>query len=120
MTPKTFKPKFLLDENFPIRVYLPLLNSRYDVKHVSEDLQKDGIKDPEVYELAKQQKRLVVTYNDKDFRSFADTSLESGIIGISQNLTFTQIDTKLVAFLKKTSIKSLYGSFHYISGETKA
>jgi predicted nuclease of predicted toxin-antitoxin system len=118
MIHKTFKPKLLLDENFPIRVYFPILNSRYDVKHISEDLHKDGIKDPEVYELAKQQKRLVVTYNNKDFRPFADMSQESGIIGISQNLTFSQIDTKLAALLKKNSSKNLYGAFHYISGET--
>jgi hypothetical protein len=31
----------------------------------------------------------------------------------------SQMDTKLVAFLRKGSPKSLYGASHYISGETE-
>ncbi|MBA3723698.1 MAG: DUF5615 family PIN-like protein [Candidatus Levybacteria bacterium] len=112
------KPKLLLDENFEPRIYLPKLNRLYDIKHVAEDLHKGGIEDRKVYEIAVKQERIVVTYNEKDFRSFAHVSEKSGVIGISTNLTPTQIDTKLAALLKKTSSKSLYGAFHYISGET--
>jgi predicted nuclease of predicted toxin-antitoxin system len=112
------KHKLLLDENFRPRTRFPKLNELYDVKHIADDLRKGGLRDREVYEVARSQKRLVITYNDKDFRPFADKSTESGIIGVSPNLTLAQIDTKLVAFLKKANQKSLYGAFHYISGES--
>ena len=78
-----------------------------------------GLTDPEVYEVAKKLGRLVVTHNDQDFRPYADKSLHSGVIGVSQNLKPPQMDTKLVALLRKTSYKNLYGAFHYISGETR-
>ena len=68
------KPKLLLDENFEPRSYLPKLNQLYDVKHVVDDLHKNGLKDHKVYELAVEQGRLVVTYNYKDFLPFADKS----------------------------------------------
>src|SRR3954447_10447593 len=114
------KPKLLLDENFEPRIHLPKLNQLYDVKHVAEDLHKGGISDSAVYALAVKQGRLVVTYNEKDFRSFAKTSVNSGVIGVSTNLTAAQIDTKLVALLKKSSQKGLYGAYHYISGESRS
>jgi len=119
MVSKTSKPKLLLDENCRPRKRFPKLNSLYDVKHVAEDLHKSGLKDREVYELAKEQGRLVVTYNDKDFLPFADKSEDSGVIGVSPNLSTAQIDTKLVALLRKSNRKSLYAAFHYISGETR-
>jgi len=114
------KPKLLLDENFEPRIHLPKLNQLYDVKHIAEDLHKGGLPDSEVYALAVQQGRLVVTYNEKDFRSYAETSEKSGVIGVSTNLTAAQIDTKLVALLRKSSQKSLYGTYHYISGESRS
>jgi Domain of unknown function (DUF5615) len=64
----------------------------YEVKHVAEDLHKSGLTDQAVYELAKQQGRLIVTYNHKHFRPFADKSVQSGIIGVSANLSPSQID----------------------------
>jgi len=67
--------------------------------------------------LAREQGRLVVTYNHKDFRSFADKSVQSEIIGISANLSPSQIDTKLVALLRNPSQKNLYGGFNFISGK---
>jgi hypothetical protein len=83
------KPKLLLDENFEPRKHLPKLNAVYDVKHVAED-----------------------------FRTFADKSMQSGIIGASANLSPAQIDTKLVALLRSTNQRILYGGFHVITGET--
>src|SRR5947209_14314701 len=112
------KPKLLLDENFPPRIRFPKLNQRYDVKHIRDDFGISGIKDPPVYEVAKKQRRLLITFNPKDFRALSEGGEESGVIGISHNLTDAQLDAKLVSFLRKTSPKRLYGSFHYISGET--
>src|SRR3954452_17115055 len=118
MSHNQHKPKLLLDENFEPRKLLPTLNRLYDVKHITKDLQKSGLADQKVYELAKEQGRLVVTYNDKDFLPFAETSEHSGVIGVSANLNPHQIDTKLVALLRKSSRKQLYRAFNYISGET--
>jgi len=45
MTTHSFKHKILLDENFTARSKLPLLNQRFDVKHVSHDYKHDGWSD---------------------------------------------------------------------------
>ncbi len=97
---------------------MPKLNQLYDVKHLRDDFRITGITDPPVHALAVKQHRLVITFNAEDFRPLAEKSTESGVIGVSNNLTNEQIDTKLVAFLRKTKPKSLYGAFHYISGES--
>src|SRR3954469_2154577 len=120
MTQKFYKHKLLLDENFPQRTRLPKLNSLYDVKHVALDLNKAGIKDPQVYALACREHRLLITRNFADFRSLAKpTDRGGGVVGVSGNLTYSQIDTKLVSYLKKENPKHLYGKAHYISGESR-
>ena len=113
------KPKLLLDENFSPRSRLPKLNQRYDVKHIRDDFGLVGLKDPPVYAVAVKEQRLLITFNPDDFRPLVANKEASGVIGVSHNLTDAQIDTKLVALLRKTSPKSLYGAFHYISGETR-
>ena len=118
MIRRLYKHKLLLDENFPARTKLPKLNELYDVKHLRDDLGITSITDPQVYAVAVKQCRLVVTFNAEDFRPLAEKRAESGVIGISTNLTNKQIDTKLVAFLRKQPPKRLYGAFHYISAES--
>jgi Domain of unknown function (DUF5615) len=56
-----FKHKLLLDEGFPPRMYFPRLNERFDVKHNKDDFRKIGLPDEEIYTLAVQLKRLIVT-----------------------------------------------------------
>ena len=117
--PKRFhKHRLLLDENFPARSSFPLLNNRFDVKHLSADLRLSGLSDPKVYELAKKEKRLLVTYNVKDFSSLVTKSTDSGIIGVSANLSIEQIDKKLVALLTKSSRRTLFGKLTVITGES--
>lgn len=117
-TPKRFyKHKLLLDENFPVRQHLAALNRRFDVKHVGADLNQEGLSDPQVYALAHKLGRLVITRNIKDFKELAHTSSETGVIGVSSNLTFDQIDKKLTALLNKSTPKSLFGKLTIISGE---
>jgi len=119
ITKRFFKHKLLLDENFPIRKYFHTLNRRFDVKHVGDDFNLEGLSDPEVYVLARKQGRLVVTRNIKDFKELALTGNDTGVIGISPNLTFDQIDKKLTALLNKSTKKSLFGKLTTISGETE-
>ena len=69
--PKSFyKHKILFDENIPPRKRYTYLNSHFDVKHVKLDLHKEGITDEEVYAIAAEQRRIIVTINRADFERF--------------------------------------------------
>lgn len=116
---RLYKHKLLLDENFPVRKHFPILNRRFNVKHVGADLNQEGLSDPQVYNLARKEGRLVVTRNIKDFQKLAQNSTESGVIGISPNLTFEQADKKLTALLNRSSKKSLFGKLTTLSGGTE-
>jgi predicted nuclease of predicted toxin-antitoxin system len=114
--PKRFhKHKLLLDENISPRTVFPGLNSKFDVKHIRDDLKQGGLPDPEVYEVAVKQQRILITNNIKHFRSFAGTKPDAGIIGIPAHATASQIDTKLTALLVKSSEKALAGKFTPLS-----
>lgn len=116
--PRTFyKFKILLDEGFLPRKRLPVLNSRYDVKHITSDLNNTGLKDPEVYDLANKLGRIVVTFNDKDFKNLTKVHDKSGVIGVSANMTAEQIDNKITSLLTKSKESDICGKFIYISGE---
>src|SRR5512142_1815344 len=52
MAKRFFKYKLLLDEHMDDRHAYPMLNERFDVKHVAADLHAGGLPDPRVYELA--------------------------------------------------------------------
>ena len=67
MSRKVYKFKLLLDENMPPRQRFPRLNSRFDVKHIRDDLDQSGLKDPPVYALATRLNRLIITFNGDDF-----------------------------------------------------
>jgi len=111
MTRRFYKHKLLLDEGFPPRSYFPLLNERFDVKHVKQDLRKIGLPDDQVYALAVQLKRLIVTYNDKDFKPLAPKSKETGIIGVPPTTPYPTVDKKLTALLTKSSANALRGKY---------
>lgn len=117
-TQRFHKHKLLLDENFPIRTHFPALNRRFDLKHIKADLNHEGLSDPEVYTLARKQGRLVVTRNIKHFKELAQKSNDTGVIGVSENLTFGQADKKLTSLLNKSTKKSLLGKLTTIGGET--
>ncbi len=106
--PKKFhKHKLLLDENMSPRIAFPSLNNIFDVKHVPEDLHLGGLPDPQVYQLAVKQQRILLTYNVKHFRQLAGTLNDAGIIGIPPHLTSAQVDTKLTSLLTKSTPNAL-------------
>ena len=119
MPKKFYKFKLLLDENMPPRQRFPRLNSRFDLKHMRDDFNHIGVKDPAVYDLAVKQNRLIITFNGKDFKKLLDKSVQTGLINVSANLRYEQIDTKLTALLTKSSEKSLFGQFTDLTGETE-
>lgn len=103
MTTKFHKHKLLFDENILRRQMFPRLNELFDVKHIRDDLNNAELADPEVYTLEAKLKRLLVTYNIKDFRQLALRSHKIGIIGISLNPQLHQIDTKLTELILRSS-----------------
>ncbi len=119
MVPKFYKHKLLLDEGISPRKSFKRLNNRYDIKHIKHDLHKEGITDKEVYEIARKQKRIIVTYNIKDFKQVASRSKDTGIIGITQGWTPDQLDTKLNSLLSKSSEKTFYSKYTSLSHNEK-
>ena len=119
MPKRFYKFKLLLDENMPPRQRFPRLNSRFDVKHIRDDLNQAGLKDPPVYELAKTLNRLIMTFNGNDFKEMVVQSTKTGVINISQNLRNDQIDTKVTALLTKSSPNALFGKFTDLTGESE-
>lgn len=99
----------------PERQAFPHLNERFDVKHLRDDLNEGGLKDHEVYALAKKQKRLLVTYNVKDFKHRISQTDTTGVIGVSANLPPQQADTKLTSLLTRSSEKALFGKYTPLS-----
>jgi hypothetical protein len=75
----------------------------------------EGLPDLQVYKIAEVEKRVIVTFNDKDFNEFVKRGNNSGVIGVSQNMIDDEIDKKLVSFLSKARKGDLYGKFVSIS-----
>lgn len=115
MAPKFYKHKLLLDEGISPRKSFRRLNNRYNIKHIKHDLHKEGIKDKEIYDIARKQKRIIITYNIEDFRHLAMQSKDTGVIGITQQLTPDQLDTKLTSLLSKNSENAFYGKYTPLS-----
>jgi hypothetical protein len=103
----------------PPRQRFPRLNSRFDVKHIRDDLNHTGLKDPAVYELAQKLNRLIITFNGDDFEDMVSKSTKTGIINISANMRNDQIDTKLTALLTKSSPNALFGTCTDLTRETE-
>lgn len=103
----------------PPRQRFPRLNSRFDVKHIRDDLNQTGLKDPPVYALARKLNWLIITFNGDDFLKMVDQSTDTGVINISANIRSDQIDTKLTALLTKSSPKAFYGKFTDLTRETE-
>lgn len=112
-----YRHRLLLDEGIPVKTLLPRINQRHDVKHLRDDLHLLGLSDRKVYEKATHDKRIVVTFNGKDFIDLISAK-EAGIIDLSSTLTPEQIDKKLLAFLSKHTPKNCLGKLYTISGET--
>ena len=98
MPKRFYKHKTLLDEHLYHRRVYSLLNERFDVKHIRDDLHLDGLPDPQVYELARKQGRILLTTNVKDFRPLLRDDCP-GIIGIPDAWLPDRIDSKLTALL---------------------
>ncbi len=104
-----------MDEGIFPKQSLRRINSRYNIKHIKHDLNKGGIKDKEVYEIANRGKRIIITYNIGDFRKLVIESRNTGVIGVTYGFTPDQLDTKLNSLLSKSSEAKFYGKFTSLS-----
>jgi hypothetical protein len=117
--PKPFyKHKTLLDEQLLHRRMYPLLNERFDVKHVRDDLHLAGIPDPQVHELAVKQGRILLTTNVKHFRPLLRED-GPGIIGIPGAWLPDRIDTKLTALLMRHGPNYFRGRYRSLAAEER-
>jgi len=99
MTRPFSRHKLLLDENLAPRTTYPRLNARFDVKHIDHDLRRGGSPDPQVYDLAVEQGRIILTQNVKHFAPQAGRKADAGIIGVPPHWSPDRIDTKVTALL---------------------
>ncbi len=117
--PKPFyKHKTLLDEHLLHRRLYPLLNAHFDVKHSRGDLHLAGLPDPQVYELAVKQGRIMLTTNIKHFRPLLRDDCP-GIIGIPGAWLPGRIDTKLTALLMKHGPAYFRGHYRSLAAEDR-
>jgi hypothetical protein len=111
MSKPFYKHKVLLDEHLFNRRSYPLLNERFDVKHIKHDLHFGGMADQAIYELALSQGRIILTSNVKDFRPLLRED-SPGIIGIPETWSTSRLDTKLTALLIKHNSNYFRGRYH--------
>ena len=116
MPKRFYKHKTLLDEHLYHRRVYPLLNERFDVKHIRDDLHVDGLPDPQVYELAVKQERILLTTNVKDFRPLLRDDCP-GIIGIPDAWLPDRIDSKLTALLMHYGPNYFRGRYRPLAAE---
>ena len=116
MPKRFYKHKTLLDEHLYHRRVYPLLNAHFDVKHIRDDLHLDGLPDPQVYELARKQGRILLTTNVKDFRPLLRED-SPGIIGIPGAWLPDRIDTKLTALLMRHGPNYFRGRYRSLAAE---
>ncbi len=82
--------KFLLDENMPFALIEFLRNKGYKTEHLKK-MGKSGIKNGEVYQVAKEQEAWILT-RDSDFKNYHKFATHSikGIIVLTLSDTRTQ------------------------------
>ncbi len=97
---------------------MPITNNRFDIKHIAGDYGKSALPDPQVYIFATKKKRILVTFNIKDFRPLVSSTKLTGVVGVSPHLSLEQIDKKITSLLSKSGKKSLFGKLTIITGET--
>ena len=115
MPKRFYRFNLLLDENLPPRDRFLRINNRFTLKHIVHDLKKEGLRDRDIYKIATTRKLIIVTFNYRHFREM-DLGKNTGVIGLSNNLTVEQIDIKLNALLSKSKKGDLYSKTTYIRG----
>ena len=116
MTKRFYKHKVLLDENMPVRTAFPRLNEHFDVKHVRDDLHQGETEDPDVYQLATVQNRILVTFNGDDFRPLVGAlEADPGVMDVPAGWEAAAIDSKLTALRMRHGPKYFMGHYRALA-----
>lgn len=106
---KVKKFRLLLDAAFARPSIFRKLSSKANVTHVVWDLGKSNqISDEEIYQLATQNERFVVTINYRDFKKLVKTG-GAGIFGVPPYLSNEEMDEVLTNFLAGKNPIELWG-----------
>ncbi|OGG26214.1 hypothetical protein A2960_04530 [Candidatus Gottesmanbacteria bacterium RIFCSPLOWO2_01_FULL_39_12b] len=107
--PKRKKFRFLLDSAFASSSSFPELYKKSNLAHVVFDYHlSEQAEDKDIYGLAIQENRFVITINFKDFRRLVKKN-KPGIIGIESQLTNKEIDQKVTLFIRDKDPKDYFG-----------
>ena len=107
--PQSHDAKFLLDENVTTNLRKLLISKGYDVITVQE-LNKRGVKNNELAELARKKNRILLTY-DKDFIEFKQERDNYLILIDIHPLIDENVIPNFEKFLKSSSFKKLIENF---------
>lgn len=99
--------KILLDEGLPLPPSYKQLNNHHSIKHIGKTKLR-GAKDKVVYELAKSENRIFVTFNTKDFTKLLEPDTPT-IIALYPGLTDTQADLKICKVLRELKTNETHG-----------
>lgn len=110
-TKKHTRYQLLLDEGVHLPKSFPNLNNRHNLVHVSQ-VNLKGASDEKVFEFAKEELRMVVVYNVKDFKKFIKPESPT-VLSLSVSLSDRQADLKICKVLKKLKTSEKKG--HLIS-----
>ena len=110
------KYKLLLDEGLSLPKFYPRLNSFHNLKHITHDLRKSGIKDKPLYDLATKQNILLIVFNTKDFKPLIRKATPS-VIALSTNLSNKEADLKISKMLRELRLNQTKG---YLISITKS
>lgn len=94
------KYKLLLDEGLSLAKIYPKLNNFHNLKHIVHDLNKSGIKDKPLYDLATKENRILIVFNIKDFRKIIRRDGIS-VIDLSANLSNKEAELKILKTLRE-------------------
>ena len=100
MSPKQNRFRLLLDEMFPQRTAFPRLNRFHDLKHVIHDLRLVENHDENVVKLAKAQKRILISKNEKHMIELCRKELVV-LICVTEAMANEEVDKQITSVLRK-------------------
>jgi len=107
MSPRQTRFRLLLDEMHPSRSNFPVLNKLHNLKHITHDFGLSGVQDPKVVSLAKKEKRILISKNEKHMIELCRDKGVS-LICVKEKIPYEEIDSKITAYLKKIRNQDIF------------
>jgi predicted nuclease of predicted toxin-antitoxin system len=116
--------KLLLDEMLTPAIARELCSRGYDVQAVAGHQDREGLSDPDVLDLARTERRAIVTSNLRDFRPLHHEAITPGAAGhfgmifIPGNYRLTTNDIGKIIAALEAILRSYPGDEDLANGET--